>query len=328
MSFVEFRYGAARASFAVDAGANLLDQALAQDVPVNYSCRRGDCGQCAATVVEGEVSALEPGLPYRLDSRWLLCNVAARSDLRIELPYFRELNAIKVLRSPTKIDGLRLLSEDVIEVSLRVPPSTAFAFLPGQYIRLTNRDKTTRSYSLAAGASSDKLLRLHIRKVNGGRFGDWLFGSAKPGDLLQLEGPLGHFFLRDEGEFKTSLFVATGTGMAPIYAMLSSLTSEQQQRCGEIHIYWGNRVSKDAYLQQTLVELATAKGWPLHLIHSREPGSQIRHVQDAVGLQHERLDAAQIFAAGNPGMVDAMRQLASHRGLAEDNFHADPFTTS
>lgn len=329
MLSAEFQCGALKSTVPVDSQASLLDQALLNGVEVNFACRRGDCGQCAATVMEGDVTAIEPSRPSRMGRRVLLCNVAASSSVRIDLPYLPELRGIKTLRSPSKIHTLKLLSEDVMEVVLRLPPSTAFVFLPGQYIRITNRQQTTRSYSLAAGQQSDRMLRLHVRKIDGGRFGDWLFHEAKPNDLLQLEGPLGHFFLRESGSYENSLFVATGTGIAPLYAMLSSLDDEQRRRCGDIHIYWGNRVSKDAYLQHSLLELAARWGWSLNLIYSREgDGGGNRHVQDAVAARHPRLELAQVFVAGNPGMVDAMRQLANDRGLAESNFHADPFTTS
>jgi CDP-4-dehydro-6-deoxyglucose reductase len=218
-----------------------------------------------------------------------------------------------------------------MEVSLRLPPSTSFAYLPGQYIRLTNKNHVTRSYSLAQPPVPNHPLRLHVCRVEQGAFSQYLFEEAKVGDLLRLEGPAGRFFLRDKITVDKTIFLATGTGIAPIYAMLSALTQEQRQRCGKLSLYWGNRNTRDAYLLPELRELATTLDMQCAFLFSRDPERHMqtpRYVQECMALHHADLHDAQIFASGNTAMIEAARQLAQAAGLTPECFYCDPFTAS
>lgn len=308
----------------------VLDELIAGGLQVSYSCRRGECGQCAVNLLEGEVDALERGYRLWQGDLLLCCNAVAKAPLKVRIPYDPELDDIKVRRSPAKIQALSRLSDDVVELTLRLPPANEIRFLPGQYIRITNREGTMRSYSLAAGPASDRMLRVHIRRVDGGAFSDWLFGRAAVNELLHVEGPQGRFFLRDI-EVKQSIFLATGTGIAPIWAMLSSATEKQLQAMGSTSIYWGNRHRSDAYMTDRLESLASRIGSRFHCLYSRDAGVEAgahRHVQSQMIADHPRLDDAQIFACGNAAMIESAREIALASGLPEQRFHSDPFTAS
>lgn len=323
------RIGSRVTSFTLDGGASLLDQGLSQGLSLNYSCKRGDCGQCAATLVTGAIEPVNRQRPCVQGQEVLLCNAAATSDVELRLPYFPELDGIRVLRTPAKVHELRTLDHDVREIVLRLPPATDFRFLPGQYIRLTTPGRITRSYSLVDGPVESRHLRIHVRRVEEGAFSTWAFSQARVGELLYAEGPLGHFFLSRERRVARTLLLATGTGIAPVHAMLSSLTQEQKQRCGEISVYWGNRHRADAYLSNDLAALAARQRFGYFPVFSREPEpSEHRHVQDLMLRQHPRLADAQVFAAGSTAMVEDARQRCRQAGLPDDSFHADPFTAS
>lgn len=332
MSRIEFLVGSTSASIQVDASQSVLEQALAQGVAINYSCKRGDCGQCVAMLLAGEVEPIDDARPCIGDEGVYLCNACARSDLTIRLPYSPETEHIKVLRSPCKLHELNHLSNDVIEASFRLPPSTNFTYVPGQYVRLTNKERVTRSYSFAEPPAADKFLRIHVRQVDEGAFSRYLFSAAKPGDLLHLEGPFGRFVLPDNTAVSKTIFLATGTGIAPTYAILASLTSLQRERCGELFLYWGNRREKDAYHQNRIAELAQRLGVEYFSVLSREsdkssPGA-VRHVQDLMAKHHDNLSDAQVFASGNVAMINEARKQCSSLGLPIEYFRADPFTSS
>lgn len=328
MPTVKLQIGLKAYQFEASDDKSLLDYALESGAPVNYSCKRGDCAQCVGTLTTGHVTALLPSLPLRVNDDVYLCNALACGDIELKLPYFPELDGNPALRSPAKIHELRALNRDVVEVALRLPPSIGFRFLPGQFVRLTTKDKLTRSYSLAAGLDSSKLLRIHVRKVEGGAFSDYLFSRARPGDLLHLEGPQGHFFVRDADTAAKTLFLATGTGIAPIYAMLSSLPAERRAALGEVHVYWGNRFCEDEYLAAELRSLASAKGFQYWPIYSREAGAGPRHVQDLVARHHPDLSACVVFACGSVAMIDSSRKTTEALGLPAGRFRSDPFTRS
>lgn len=314
-------------SFTVGGKAALLDELSECGFPLNFSCRRGDCGQCAATPVSGEFAALNAATPWQQGSQILLCNSRAVGDVAIELEHLPELEDIQHLRSPCKIVQLNKLSEDVLEVLLRLPPNSGFRFLPGQHIRLTNRAKVTRSYSMAEPANPDNLLRIHVRRMVGGAFSHYLFNEAVANDLLHLEGPSGTFFLRRSFTTKKLIFLATGTGIAPIYAMLLNLGAAEKPPLN-ITLIWGNRTHQDAYLDDALKALQHQLSFHYRCLYSREvaDAADPRHVQDL--LLEKDLQNAVVLAAGAPEMVRDARSHCLTLGLPEENFLADPFTLS
>lgn len=328
MPHIQLNIGNQHFKFEAPTGASLLDEAIQAGAPINYSCKRGDCGQCAGKLEHGQVSTINPAYPDHAGDDILLCNTSASSDLSLRMPHFHELEGIRVQRSPAKIHGLNRLSAEIMEITLRLPPSQAFQFLPGQFIRLTNKAKITRSYSLADCPQEDKLLRLHIRRVDGGAFSQYLFEQAKEGDLMYLEGPQGHFFVREADQANKSIFLATGTGIAPVLAILRGLNDSQRAALGHISLYWGNRTHADEYLAEELRLLSQQLSFDYWPVFSRGATTGARHVQDLMTAHHEDLSDALVFACGNTAMIESARKVCAMCGLPSDHFRSDPFTQS
>jgi CDP-4-dehydro-6-deoxyglucose reductase len=96
-----------------------------------------------------------------------------------------------------------------------------FAFTPGQFVSLVHEfedREVTRAYSIASAPDGTRF-ELCLNRVKEGVFSPWLF-SMKPGDTVEMNGPLGYFVLRNPG--RDALFVATGTGVAPIRSILQA----------------------------------------------------------------------------------------------------------
>lgn len=332
MAQLTIRHGPVESTVTVMPDAALLDQLLAQGIDLPFSCRRGDCGLCAVTLTAGSLVPHEPSHPFRRDGEHLICNARLATDIpaSIERPWFPELHAITPRRTPSKIHTLCRLSEDVIELTLRLPPTTSFPYLPGQHIRLANAAHVTRSYSLAAPPDADRLLRLHVRQVTGGAFSDYLFQHARPNDLLHVEGPFGHFFLRQRFEGRRLIFLATGTGIAPVLAMLLALR-RTTAALPPIHVYWGNRTAAQAYLHSALCALQAEMGFDYQALFSRERdgagAAGARHVQHLITESSALADAV-VYAAGSTAMVQDARARCLRLGLQSDAFISDPFTAS
>jgi CDP-4-dehydro-6-deoxyglucose reductase len=324
---VEVQIGADVRSLQTDGSQSLLESMLGSGMQVNYACRRGDCEQCVVQLKGGTVAAVTDIYPSTRGNDVFLCNAKACSDLELQVPYYPELADIKSLRTPAKIQHIERLHDKVVELTLRLPPSAKFRFLPGQFVRLS-RQNVTRSYSLSAGPRPDNLLRMQIKRVSDGAMSNYLFEAAKPEDLLLLEGPQGHFFLQERLTFQRTIFVATGTGIAPIFAILASLDEQQRSRLGKIYVYWGNRLSSEEYLGDKLIELSKQIGaeyWP---VRSRDPQAPGEYVQHVVARHHASFESTGVFVCGNTAMIDAMRALSNLRALNPAHFFSDPFTSS
>ncbi|GFE83676.1 CDP-6-deoxy-delta-3,4-glucoseen reductase [Steroidobacter agaridevorans] len=309
---------------------SVLDQALTRGVPASYSCKRGDCGQCGAKLIAGKLDCVDATRPLIAGEEVLLCNARARGDVSLCIPHFPELTSIQVKRAPCKVHHLTLLARDVMEVTLRLPPTTGFQSLPGQFIRIWKRSQVARSYSLSSAPSESGLLQIHVRRVEGGQFSEYWFTKAKTGDLLQIEGPHGRFFLRERQKNRVTLFLATGTGIAPINAILEGMNKETLQRLGTVGLYWGNRYRQDEYWAEHLSQLCLTRGIRYQPIYSREAAADgvARYVQDAVTQEYTSLEDAAAFACGSSQMIAAAKDRLVRLGLHAENFVADAFTAS
>jgi CDP-4-dehydro-6-deoxyglucose reductase len=318
-------------SFVAAEGEILLDAALRAGVVLAYSCRTGRCGTCKGKVQSGSSIAThdELGLSEAEQAEgWVLtCVRSATTDLVMQIEDLGDVRLLPTKTLPCRIHSLQQLSTDVLKVVLRLPPTSTFGFHPGQYIDVIGHGGLRRSYSIANAPASSNQIDLHIRKVPGGVMSEYWFQRAQVNDLLRLNGPLGTFFLRDV-EGLDLVFLATGTGIAPIKSMLESLAAPgSRARPGTISVIWGGRVPEDMYWNPQ--EAGVEHGFIPVLSRAGADWRGARgHVQQALLARGRDWNSTTVYACGSDAMIhDARRQLVEV-GLSERNFHSDAFVCS
>jgi len=238
-------------AFPTAPGATILDAALAQGIVLEHGCRTGRCGSCKARVLQGRTAPLRAPLSLteaEAAEGWVLtCTDEALTDLRLDVEDLGPLADYPPRVTPSRIDVLERLADDVLRVVLRLPPASPFGFLAGQHVDVTSPTGARRSYSIASAAAAPGKVELHVRRVDGGRFSDYLFGAARANDLLRFDGPRGSFVLRPVAGLDV-VFLATGTGIAPILSMLAQLAAMSDARPRSVSLYWGGRQVQDHYL--------------------------------------------------------------------------------
>jgi CDP-4-dehydro-6-deoxyglucose reductase len=321
--------------FTVNDDETILEAALREGFSLPYGCRNGACGACKGKVVSGELdygkhspNALKAD--EKANGRALFCRAKPLTDMVIEAKEIGAAKDIVIKTLPCRVEKLEKRADDVMVVKIKLPANERLQFLAGQYIDFQLKDGKSRSYSLANPPHIDELLELHIRHVPGGLFTDQVFSSMKERDILRLKGPLGSFFIREESD-KPMIFIAGGTGFAPIKGMLEHAFAEHSDR--ELVLYWGVRSLKDLYMaelpQQWLAERPNFSFIPVLSNPQSDDHWQGRtgFVHDAVLADFADLSGYQVYACGAPVMVDSAREaFVSARGLAEDEFFADSFT--
>ena len=320
--------------FHVNNDETILEAALREGFSLPYGCRNGACGACKGKVLSGELdygkhSPTTLKDEEKAQGRALFCCARPLSDLSIEV---REIGAAKdivVKTLPCRVEKLEKRADDVMVVKIRLPANERLQFLAGQYIDFQLKNGKTRSYSLANPPHDDALQELHIRHMPGGLFTDQVFSSLKERDILRLKGPLGSFFIREDSD-KPMIFIAGGTGFAPIKGMLEHAFAAHLDR--EMVLYWGVRSLKDLYMaelpQQWQAEHPNFTFIPV--LSNPEPGDQwpgrTGYVHEAVLADFADLSGYQVYACGAPIMVDSARDaFGQTRGLPEDAFFADSF---
>ncbi|MDH3320353.1 MAG: CDP-6-deoxy-delta-3,4-glucoseen reductase, partial [Betaproteobacteria bacterium] len=313
----------------------VLAAALRQGYVLPYGCKNGACGTCKGRIVSGEVDygVHQPkALPDEDKARGkaLFCQAKPLSDLVIEARTIGAAQGIEVKTLPCRVQKLERMADDVIALHLKLPANEKLVYLAGQYLEFLLKDGSRRSFSMANPPHDAELLQLHVRHVAGGQFTDHVFGKMKERDILRFEGPLGTFFLREDSA-KPIVFVASGTGFAPIKSIIEEAVRKGVAR--PMTLYWGGRRPRDLYMN-ALVESWAAKGLlkyvPVISEALPEDGWAGRSgfVHRAVMEDFPDLSGYQVYACGVPVMVDAARKdfTASCR-LPEDEFYADSFTT-
>ncbi len=317
-------------SFSAAADRSILDAAIAAGVSLPYSCRTGRCGTCKCLVTDGETKTLLPETGLEAGDAaegWVLsCARAAVGDVTLDVDDLggRTLPQPKTL--PCRIHTLERLGEDVVRVLLRLPPTADFTHLPGQYVDVIGFGGVRRSYSLANAPAENKLLELQIRRVPGGAMSEYWFGAAAPNDLLRLHGPFGTFFLRDVAG-RDLVFLATGTGFAPVKAMLEGMAGlPPTQVPRSVTVYWGGRRAADLYWDVGALGI----GRYVPVLSRADPSWEGRrgHVQDVFLADRPNTTDAAVYACGSEAMIrDAQRSLRT-AGLPANRFYSDAFVCS
>ena len=326
--------------FTAHGDETILAAGIRQGIGLPYGCKDGACGSCKCKKLSGKVTlGLHQSKALNADDELagyiLTCCARAESDVVLESRQVTEAGAHPIRKMPVRVLALSKMSHDVMMLRLQLPAGEPLQFHAGQYIEFILRDGTRRSYSMA-NAPHTLLepgvgIELHIRHLPGGKFTDHVFGAMKEKEILRVEGPYGSVFLREESD-KPLVFLASGTGFAPIKAVLEHMKLKGIER--PVSLYWGGRRPEDLYmddwLRAHLAEMPNLRYVPVVSNAVPEDNWQGRtgFVHLAVMEDFDDLSGHQVYACGAPVVVDsAKRDYVAQRGLPEDDFFADAFTT-
>jgi CDP-4-dehydro-6-deoxyglucose reductase, E3 len=320
-------------------GQALLEAALAAGLNLPHSCKSGHCGSCRARLLAGTV-CYPAGRPLGITREeqehgyLLLCQARAQEDLAVEARLIANVDDVEIKTLPCRIARRVMLAPDVMQVWLRLPAVERLHFQPGQYLDVLLEGARRRSFSIASPPHDSELLELHVRQVSGGGFTGQLFadpaaaGAAlADGALLRIEGPVGQFTYRPGRT--PMLMVAGGTGFAPLKSMLRHVLETGIQR--DIHLYWGARQVRDLYEEALVLEWV--RRYPqlrFTAVLSEASAPEAAHqrtgfVHDAVLADYACLGNLQVYAAGPPAMIEAIRASFPNRGLPPQELYFDSF---
>jgi CDP-4-dehydro-6-deoxyglucose reductase len=321
--------------FAAEPGETVLAAAMRNGITLPYGCRNGACGSCKGKLLEGQVdygqyaTHILPDYEKKLGFA-LFCQAKPLSDLVIEARVISATGEIPIKKLPCRVQRIERPAADVAVLYLTLPANERLQFLAGQYLEIILRDGKRRAYSMANPPEDDAHLELHVRNMPGGAFTDYVFTRMKEKDILRFEGPLGTFFLREDSD-KPMVFVASGTGFAPIKSILLHAFHRGMQR--QMVLYWGGRRPGDLYMAQLCrqwqAEHDNFSFVPVVSDALSEDAWQGRtgFVHRAVMEDFPDLSGYQVYACGAPIVVEsAHKDFTSQCGLPEEEFFSDAFT--
>ena len=313
----------------------ILDAAKAAGYELPYSCRNGVCGSCKGKVVSGSVD-----LPASLGGIsadecaagfTLLCQARPASDVEIGARSITRFDPNAHKTVDAKLYRVTRAADDVSLLQLRFPNGTKIKFKAGQYLQVLLEDGARRSFSMANPPQQSDGVQLHVRHVPGGRFSNWLESGPQAGDIVRIELAFGDFYLREESD-KPIVFVASGTGFAPIKSILEDVF-RRKQTSRPMTLYWGGRRAKDLYLADQAEKWA--RQYPnfsfIPVLSEPDDGWSGRtgFVHRAVMQDFPSLAGHEVYACGVPVMINAAREdFVKECGLPVDAFYCDAFVTT
>lgn len=327
--------------FVVESNLTILEAALAQGIVIPYGCKNGACGSCKGLVLSGEIEQgahQRSALPEieKQNGAALFCCARPLTDLVIEARVIAAGGDFPLKKLPCRVASLERKTHDVVILKLQLPATERFQYKAGQYIDFLLRDGSRRSYSMACAPHLADQLELHLRHLPGGKFTDTVFGVTTPAlkerDILRFEGPMGTFFLREDS-LKPIILLASGTGFAPIKALIQQIQYQKITR--PVTLYWGARRPQDLYQQelceQWVTELPGFRYVPVVSDALPQDNWQGRtgFVHKAVMQDFPDLSGYQVYACGAPIVISsAQREFTEICKLPSDEFFADSFTSA
>ncbi len=319
----------------VDAGRPLLFGLMSGGIFIPSACGgQGSCGQCKVRIPAGappHVDAERLLIPEedRAAGVHLSCQVRAAADLSIEIQ--DRFFAARQYRA--RVAGIRDLTGEIRELTLEVMDPGGLSFSAGQYIQLflpgteTAPQPLYRAYSMASPPSSTRLLSFFVKREPGGIVSPYVCDRLAAGDELAVRGPFGDFRLRESSS--EILFVAGGSGLAPIRSMVLDMAEKGVHRPATL--YFSVRARRDLFKTDELeVWERTMAGFRFIPVLSNplphEPWEGEKGgITTVLNRKLGRLDNHEAYLCGSAGMIDACRRVLEMKGLTDERVFFDKF---
>jgi len=223
--------------------------------------------------------------------------------------------AAQVIRCKARVEAVRSLTPEILEVDLAMEDPAEFAFEAGQWVSVPFGPKTVRAYSIASVPSDRRMITLSADVTPDGIGSRWL-KALKAGDRVEFKGPTGGFVF-SRADPRRPLFVAEEIGIVPIRSMLWDLYQTGFGRPARL-IYWARNPSWLAYDGE------------FRLLARRYPSFEyLPVVRDPLGGWHEEKGEAPelvdravscverlvAYVSGGGEMIGRVRQVLMGKGM-------------
>ncbi len=320
----------------VEGGNPLLFSLMSKNIFIPSACGgKGTCTYCKVKIHEGAGPVLPTETPYldkdeMKDNIRLSCQVKVKEDMKIEIP--EDLFLIREFRSV--VEKTEDLTPTNKGITLRITsPEDGILFKPGQYVQLQvppfklSKTSEFRAYSIASNADDTTHVQLVITKVENGIVSTYVHDYLKEGDEVTIRGPFGDFFLRDSQ--RDILFIATGSGLAPVMSMLYQIEGEEIKR--KTTLFFGDRKPHDLYFQDQLIY------WQKSIVNFTFIPTLSRAVEEdswngekgrVTTLIHKHIPdntPLDVYICGAPPMVESCAKVLRQKGIPASNVFYDKF---
>ncbi len=310
--------------FFVEGNDTLLEASLRAGIPLNYGCSNGNCGECKAKLVSGQIKKVHPHdfvlkEAEKADGAFLLCSYTAVSDVVVEAGV-SGAEDIPLQSIPTRVKAVDIINERVAALHLTAPRSQRLHFLAGQRVTLS-AGEVSGEYYVASCPCEDRHIEFHIRRDNR-PFARHVFEDLAKEDMVRIDGPQGRFVMKLDSR-RPVIFVAWEDGFAPIKSLVQHAMSLEIAE--SMHLYWAAASVGDNgvghYQDNHCRSWADALDDFSYQALDTAPGPAA--IAEALLAQHPDLRRADFYVAGPHALLQALRAGALARGLSPLGWHGE-----
>ncbi|GAB3297816.1 benzoate 1,2-dioxygenase electron transfer component BenC [Parasphingorhabdus pacifica] len=310
----------------------VADASYKSRINIPLDCRDGACGTCKSWCESGDYDGgdyIEDALSDEEAEQGyaLPCQMMPRSDLILQIPSTSAMAKTQAATHSATVSDIQHHSDSTVEFTLEVEDREQLGFLPGQYVNVgVPGTELARSYSFSSGPREETVSFL-VRITEGGAMSSYLRERAQPGDELEFTGPLGTFFLRDLK--RPALFLAGGTGLAPLLSMLEKLSGTELEHT--IHMLYGVSSDQDLVGLDKLEHYASViPNFTYDYCVTDEASSAAKkgYVTDHFEPRHLNDGDVDVYLCGPPAMVEAVRTHMTNEGITPANFYFEKFAVA
>ena len=305
--------------FFVEGNDTLLEAALRNGVSLNYGCSNGNCGDCKARVVSGEVKKVHAH-DYVLKEAEkdagmiLMCSYAPVNDVVIEAGVAGARD-IPVQQLTAKVKSVEVFNPHMAALHILAPRSQRLRYLGGQSVDVSINGVRGR-YAIASCPCEDRHIEIHVPRRPGDAFAEAVFHQIKPNDTVNVEGPYGEFVL-DEDSPRPVIFLAFGAGFAPIKSLIQHAMSLELAESMDLH--W--LADEAGHYQDNL-----CRAWTDAL----DNFNYVPHAQSdtpdgvlaAIMMDYPDLHRFDVYAAGTAAQLEQARVQCVRQGLPDIRWFA------
>lgn len=225
-----------------------------------------------------------------------------------------------------KVDSYRLLTHNVAQIFLSPLDPPGFSYEAGQYLQVVHPDQRVSPFSIANTPQASGQLELHLLFMPGNPRAMEVMRQVQENKQLCLRGPFGNCRASRLEVERPVIFLARGTGFAPIKAVIERLLTKPSYP--PMHLYWSVAGWNDLYFREQVEQwVKTLENFKFTAVLSREylPQAKFGKVAPVVLEDHPDLSHYQVYASGPEALVYSALYDFQQHGLAKQSFYSDVF---
>ncbi len=315
--------------FISEGNSTLLEAGLSAGLALGYGCSNGNCGECLAKIVSGNVKQTRHH-DYRIsdaelsENYVLMCCSTALSDVVLEADEARGTAEIPRQQITARVRNIEIVSDNVALLHLKTPRTNRLRFLAGQHVQLGGNGIPVSNQSVSSCPCDDMNLHFQIPRHAGDEFSNHVFEVMRKGDTVDIDGPGGNFIL-DETSARPLVFIVWRTGFGPIRSLVEQAMALDIAE--NICLVWIAADKNDRYLDNLCRSWEDALDDFVYIPIDAESGISPADIEQIITGQIDtepgKLAEHDFYIAGNESLMDSCRKVLIAKGLPVEQLALD-----